>query len=629
MKISKKWLQKYFEAELPSTAQLAEAFTFHAFEIEEAEGDLLDVKVLPDRAAYALSHRGVAKEAAAILNLSMKQDPLRLAPPVFADTGTLTVSIDDPKKCFRYIGAVVRGVKVGPSPAWLKEALESVGQRSINNVVDATNYVMLDLGQPLHAFDAKKLDDCPAEGRYEIVVRDSKEGEEITTLSGETYVLPAGTLLIVDDNCDNPIGIAGVKGGKEAEIDSTTTDIIVESANFDGSSVRKTAQSLKLFTDASSRFQNRISPELAAYGMSAVLDLIQEVAGGERESVTDVRAGLPQEHLVPVHVSLDKINGMLGSEFGAHEVAEALGRLDLSFSEESRTFLVTPPFERRDLQIPEDIAEEVGRILGYERIAPMMLPPLPVAPDQNEFRGIERVRDLLVERGFTEISTPAFAAAGEVALANPLQEDRPWLRASLRANMEDALVRAVAVAPKVLGPDESVRLFEVGNIFTASGERLSLALGYKPLGKPKAVLSEAADALGELLNTSITVTGEVLEVALGEANVYELGEGHEPRKVVLQKFRPFSAYPFALRDVAVWSPAGTEESEVANAILSQAGELLARLDLFDRFEKDGRVSHAFRLVFESSEKTLSDTELNPIMEAVTKALNANEGWQVR
>src|SRR6185369_9129230 len=287
MKISLNWLQKYFDAPLPDGEKIADAYTFHAFEIDAIEGDMLDVKVLPNRAADALSHRGLAKELSAILDVPVAKDPLRDPLPTWNLGGStsLSVEIEDPKKCLRYIGAVVKGVKVGPSPAWLKEALEAVGQRSINNVVDATNFVMLDVGQPLHAFDAKKLDEKG--GGYAIGVRSAKEGEKITTLTGEEYELTPNIVLITDANADAPIGIAGIKGGKRAEVTSETTDIVVESANFDGTTTRRAAQALKLFTEASQRFQNRPSPELAAYGMRDVLALITEIAGGEVEAVVD------------------------------------------------------------------------------------------------------------------------------------------------------------------------------------------------------------------------------------------------------------------------------------------------------------------------------------------------------
>ena len=255
MKVSLSWLQTYFDTPLPKAEEISDALTFHAFEIEESSGDMLDVKVLPNRAADCLCHCGLAKELSAILDISLKSDPLRDLLPKFPKTDVLTVTIEDPKKCLRYMGAVVKGVKVGPSPAWLKKALETVGQRSINNIVDATNYVMLNIGQPLHAFDAAKL--TQKDGKYAIGVRNAKEGEMFTTLSNETFTLKSNVLLITDANVDSAIGIAGIKGGKAAEVTANTTDIIIESANFDGTTTRRAAQTLKLFTDASVRFQNR------------------------------------------------------------------------------------------------------------------------------------------------------------------------------------------------------------------------------------------------------------------------------------------------------------------------------------------------------------------------------------
>src|ERR1035437_9935268 len=187
MKVSLKWLQTYFDAPLPDANTLADQLTFHAFEIEETSDDMLDVKVLPNRAADCLCHRGIAKELSAILDTPLKNDPLRTPLPMYDLGGptSLTVKIEDSKKCLRYMGAVVKGVKIGPSPDWLKEAIEAVGQRSINNVVNATNYVMLNIGQPLHAFDAAKL--ALKDGTYSIGVRVAKEGEKITTLGGEEF----------------------------------------------------------------------------------------------------------------------------------------------------------------------------------------------------------------------------------------------------------------------------------------------------------------------------------------------------------------------------------------------------------------------------------------------------------
>jgi phenylalanyl-tRNA synthetase beta chain len=635
MKVSVAWLEKYFAEPLPSTEELVDILTFHSSEVEEVIGEgektVLDVKVLPDRAAYALSHRGLAYELAASLDRKMSVDPLREELPPFPTTDRVNVSIESKDKCARYMGALVEGVKIGPSPEWLKKALETVGQRSINNVVDATNYVMLNIGQPLHAFDASKLKKN-ADGQYCIGVRGAFEGETIITLTGEEYGLIEDTLVITDRSADAAIGIAGIKGGKRAEVDANTTDIIVESANFDGTTIRRAAQSLKLFTDASSRFQNKISPELASYGMRDVLALILEVAGGAIAGVADCYPA-PEPAQSPVSVTRDQLNGMLGTGYSMDEITSALDRLSLEHVAEGEMITVRPPFERRDIVIWQDLVEEAGRMLGYDRVPATALPAMPSTPDQSQWKGIEVIKDLLTERGFTEISTQSFAADGEIQLANPLQQERPWLRASLSGNMEEALARAAAVAPLVLGPEPALKLFELGTVFKKDGEHLSLALGYRPLsGKSSgAVLQEAVDALMEAFPaagiTRATDTGTgVAEISLKDA---ELGNDTVPSEVALGPFKVFSIYPFALRDIAVWTPSGTEESEAALLIQKEAGELLVRMDLFDRFEKEERISYAYRLVFQADDRTLSDTDLDPVMERITAALNKNEGWEVR
>ncbi|MDD3531331.1 MAG: phenylalanine--tRNA ligase subunit beta [Candidatus Pacebacteria bacterium] len=591
MKISRSWLQKYFEKPLPSTEAISDAFTFHAFEIEETDGDMLDVKVLPNRAADCLCHRGLAKELSAILDLPLARDPLRdPLPNNLSNTERLTVEIEDPKKCLRYMGAVVKGVKVAPSPEWLREALEAVGQRSINNVVDATNYVMLNIGQPLHAFDAAKL--AQKDGAYAIGIRSAKEGEKITLLSGEEHELSKAVPLITDANADTPIALAGIKGGKAAELTSDTTDIIVESANFDGTVTRRAAQALRLFTDASLRFQNRPSPELAAYGMRDVLALIVDLAGGEVASVTDAYPVRPQ--VAPVSVTHAQIDGLLGSKYSVAEIEEVFRRLGFDTSVAQDVFTVTPPFERTDLVIPEDLVEEVGRIIGYENIASEELLALQTAPDQARYRGIERIKDFLVERGFTEVSTQSFATKGDVVLANPLDKAKPALRTSLDENMKDAFLRAKYVAPLVLAPNEKPKLFEIGTVFTKDGEHLEIKT------------SEPVPDLGEIQDAPDYV----------------------PAPYTLGAYKPFSIYPFITRDIAFWTSASTDVEQAMSHIKEHAGELLVRLDQFDRFEKEGRVSYAFRLVFQSMERTLTDEEVNSVMDKVYEAIKET-GSEIR
>jgi phenylalanyl-tRNA synthetase beta chain len=635
MKISRAWLQKYFTDALPSIEEIAEQLTFHVAEVEEVVGDMLDLNVLPDRASYLLCHRGVAKEISALYERPLTSDPLQNELRNYPQSSLLEVAIADVTQCPRYMGAVVRGVAVGPSPAWLKDALESVGQRSINNVVDATNYVMLDIGQPLHAFDAAKL--TQKDGTYSIRVRGSYE-ETITTLTGETYTLPEGTLVITDAHADAPIGIAGIKGGMPAAITTATTDIIIESANFDGSLIRKASQRLKLWTDASQRYQNKPSPELAAYALHEVIDLILQIAGGEVEGVVDCYPGaVDGAHARPVTLALSKVNSVLGTALSIEEVEKVFDRYGFIYGVLDDVFTVTPPFERRDLVIEEDLIEEVARLIGYDKVESVALPPYTRVVDQDQFRGIERIKDLLVDTGFVEISSPAFAADGPITLANPLDTTRPALRPTLMVNLREALTRAKSVGPRVFGVAKEAKLFELGTVFTAEGEHIVLALGIEPLeGKATpALLNEVLTRLvewGAIAEAPALSSGQLLvEVPL--RNLAVIGLGYVPTKVSAGMYTPFSVYPSAIRDIAVWTPQGTEEVEISNLLIKGAGDLLARIDAFDRFEKvvegEPKVSYAFRLVFESFDRTLSEEDLNPLMDTITQSLNAREGWLVR
>lgn len=635
MKVSLDWLQTYFNAPLPDAEALRDALTFHSSEVEEVEavgGDtVMDVKVLPDRAAYALSHRGIAREVSAAIGQPMGTDPLREAPlnaSAYAADG-ITVSIDDPARCARFMAVRMDGVSVGPSPDWLKRRLEAVGQRSINNVVDATNYVMLSTGQPLHAFDAEKL---AHDGIVSFRVRASAAEESMTALGGIEYKLPEGTLLVTDGVSGAPLGIAGIKGGTAAELTDSTTAIVLEAASFAPAGIRRTAQALKLFTDASLRFQNGISPELVGYGMRDVVKLIGEIAGGTVTAALDTYPA-PAPAPAPVTASLSELTAILGLTLSMEDVTGALDRLALSYTVDGEAITVTPPFERSDLVTREDLAEEVGRIIGYDRVDPVLL-PMPASPaDQAAFRGYERIRDLLVSYGFAEVSTPSFDTAGEVLLANPLQADRPYLRATLRSNLAQALARAKEQAPLVIGPEVSVRLFELGTVFTKDGEHMALALAIAPLtGKYQpALLEQVGEALTEEFGLANPIAGEqgIVEYSLKDVDVVALGQDYAPETPSLGMFVPFSPYPFAIRDVAVWVPAEVKESEVSTRILEAAGELAVRLDRFDRFEKDGRVSYAFRLILQSMERTLSDTDIDPAMERVYAALGSQTGWEVR
>ncbi len=630
MKISREWLQTYFEKELPNAEALSDALTFHAFEIDGIEkigsDSILDVKVTPNRGHDCLSHRGVAKELSAILQLPLKSDPLtdidesrnsqsesktwpsgleRSSGRVSAE---VSVSINSPL-CSRYIAGHIKGVKVALSPAWLKERLEAVGQRSINNVVDATNYVMFDLGQPLHAFDAGKL--VQKEGRYAVGVRAAKAGEKLFALDEKEYLLNESMLVIVDENKGEAIGIAGVKGGMPAGISEETHEIIIESANFDGPTVRRAAQELKLRTDASARFEQVISPELAAYAMQAVVDLILELAGGEFIGVTDVYPK-PQEKK-EVSVSVTQVKNLLGDTFGEKEIKDSFNRLGFSFQQNAELFSVEVPFERLDLEIPEDLVEEVGRIQGYDKIPPIELPPFskPVEINKN-FYWSEKIREYLVAQGFSEVFTSVFAEKGERIVLNKVDGVKPYLRTNLADGLTEALERNMR-NKELLGLAQ-VKLFEIGAIWKGGKEEMVYDLAVEKIKKGKTADEYRKELDAELKN---------IPEALAEYENLPLSQ--------TERYQPFSKYPYIVRDLAVWKPEGSygmDEDKIEEQIKAEAGELCVKISRFDRFEKEGRVSLAYRLIFQSFDRTLTDGEVNAAMECVY-GKKKEQGFEIR
>ena len=604
MKISKLWLDKFFDAPLPSAGELSNALTFHTFEVDGIErigkDDVLDVKVTPNRGHDALSHRGIAKELSAILQIPLAHDPFNNKSDISKTTGEVTVKIDTPL-CRRYIAGYIKGVKVGPSPAWLKERLEAIGQRSINNVVDATNFVMFNTGQPLHAFDAGKLPKGPSlretkDGPlYQIGVRMAHEGEVLIALDKKEYAL-TGSMLVITAG-DKTVGIAGVKGGMPAAIDGSTADIVIESANFDGVSVRKTAAALKLRTDASSRFEQGISPELAARGMEGMLEFIQHQIGGTIEGFVDVYP-TPQPPMY-ASVTVEKVNQVLGTQLTGADVAGVFTRLGFGYKEESGVFEVHVPPERLDIAIAEDLVEEVVRIIGYEAVKGVPLPALNITPEVNkEFYAAEAAREDLQAKGYSEVFTSVFADKGERVVLNKVDGVKPYLRASLLPGLSDVLAKNKP-NKELLGLKE-IKLFEIGTIWK-DGKEVTMLGTISEKGKPLEVALAANESATEY---------QTLPVSSAE------------------RYQAFSKYPYIVRDVALWTPAGTNPDDVKESIKKEAGELCVKIDLFDTFSKEGRTSLAFRLIFQSFERTLTEVEANEIMEKIAVSLKA-KGFEIR
>lgn len=594
MKVSYKWLNNFLDGTLPPVEAVADALTFHAFEIDGVEkvGDdaVLDVKVTPNRGHDCLSHRGIAKELSAILKLPMnaQYDPFNYPRDFSKKAAEVEVTIEDASLCKRYIAAHIKGVKVGPSPEWLKQGLETIGQRSINNVVDATNLVMFNVGQPMHAFDAGKL------GSLTIGVRKAKEGEVMEALDHKKYTLSSSMLVITAG--DAPVGIAGVKGGLPAAITEETTDIVIESANFEGISVRRTAAALKLRTDASARFEQVLSPELAAVGMAQIVSLIASIAGGELQGFVDVYPE-PQKPMF-ANVTVERINALLGTALTAADVADALQRLGLPYKEEQGVFEVSVPFERLDLSIPEDLVEEVARIVGYDKVPSTPLPPAHVPPAINQnFAAAEAARAELMGQGYSEVFTSVFADKGERMVLNKVDSVKPYLRVSLVPGLTDAMARNKP-NKELLGLKE-VKLFEIGTVWKDNKEMLMVGtVTEKEAAQEKPL---APMPVSEYANLPLSVAG---------------------------RFESFSKYPYIVRDIAMWVPAGTDEEAVRAAIASAAGALAVRVSQFDRFEKEGRVSLAYRIIFQSFDHTLTEEEANAAMANVAAAMKS-KGFEIR
>lgn len=599
MKVSYNWLNNYFDKKLPSVEVVADALTFHAFEIDgiDAHGDdsILDVKVTPNRGHDCLCHRGIAKELSAILKLPMNapHDPFTHTPDFSKKTEEVSVTLSTPL-CKRYVAAYIKNVKVAPSPDWLKNSLEAIGQKSINNIVDATNMVMFNLGQPLHAFDAGKLE--KKDGKYAIDVRPAKSGETMLALDGKEYTLNESVLVIADANKNEAVGIAGVKGGMPAGITEETVDIIVESANFDGVTTRKTASALKLRTDASARFEQVISPELAGYGMQQVVETILAVAGGEVAGFVDIYPQ-PQQQTY-VSVTLEHIKRVLGVQLTGADVADVFQRLGLPYKEEDRVFEVQPPFERLDLTIAEDLIEEVGRIVGYDKIAAADLPLFSKTPDVNAgFYAAEKAREELIAHGYSEVFTSVFAESGERTVLNKVDGVKPHLRSDLKTGLLDAWNKNLP-NKDLLGLKE-VKLFEIGMVWINGKEETHIA---------------TVDAKGK-------IDEKVLEPVTAESyDAHALSDA--------ERYETFSRYPYIVRDVAFWTPAGTDEDAVMKDIEEKAGELCVRISLFDRFQKGDKTSLGYRLIFQSFERTLTEAEVNQIMQEISRIL-VEKGFEVR
>lgn len=645
MLVSWEWLKEYLgETEL-TAEKAAELLGDHAFEvenIEEKEGDtVIDVDILPNRSSDCLGVRGVAREIASITGSSLQHDPLATDPEL-TETELIDVEIEDSTACPRFTASLITGVEIKESPEWLQKRLKAIGQRPINNIVDATNYVMFAIGQPLHAYDADLFPQV--DGTWQFGVRFAKEGEVVSLIAeggkdeDRNVELQGTELLIVDRSSDTPIGLAGVKGGRFAGVHPGTTKIIIEAAHFHPTITRKTARRLGIVIDASKRFENEPSRELPPYGQAEIVKLILAIAGGKYEGTIDKYLERTEQKTVPV--SVKKANALLGVKLTGEEMEKLLVNAGCEVSLQGDTLTTTGPWERTDLTITEDFIEEIGRLYGYDHVDSVVPETVPLLELNKRHYYSEKIRHILIAAGFSEVITSSFRKKDKLQLKNALASDKSFLRSSLIKNITEVLDKNAAHAD-LLGADDT-RVFEIGTVFAPGGdlgvvEHVSLTLGVrlKPsgyTGKEDKLLAEITTLLEEQLSGSIEWT---IEKGVAECNLTEVleklsdPEGYDPVPVAKEiAYKPFSAFPSMSRDISLWVSEGTKVNEVEKVLNEHAGSLRVRTRLFDEFTKDGRTSYAFRLVFQSNEKTLTDEEVNGEMDKVYKAVE-EKNWESR
>ena len=602
--------------------------------------------------AYLYSIVGIAREVAALIGQQPRLDVLNLLDrrptPLMASTPWLDLEIADPDLCGRYSAALIRGVAIGPSPYWMQQRLQRAGMRPINNIVDITNYVMLELGQPLHAFDYATLRPRPGAARPAIIVRRARAGEQMTTLDGVLRQLDPEILLITDGG--GPVALAGVMGGLESEVTAATTDILLESANFDFINNRRTAKLLNLFSEASTRFGKRVDPELTVKALARACQLMEELAGGRVEpAYADLYPGRRERTVVDLRLA--DVPRILGADIGQDEVERILRALEFEVADGGAGMLrVTAPSYRLDITQPADLIEEVARVWGYERLPSTLIrDEMPPQRDNVRLQVEELVRDILVGAGLQEvitypITTPAVEArlfpgqgvdaAAYVALANPMTSDRTHMRRHLEASLLETVrshlrfVERVAIFEvgrvylKVEGeelPDEEPRLalamtgprglggwlgreaepldfFDLKGVIETLLARLGIDnVAYRPIELPTFQPGRTAQIVALSADSGEETLGVCGELAAAVREAFDLPEQRVAlgalslrpliaRAGRIRKLAPISPYPAVKEDLAFIVDRSVPADRVERLIREAGGRLLQNVILFDVYQ---------------------------------------------
>jgi len=678
---------------IKSKRDLINKLNLHFFEAEDLSGNVLDISIPPNRFSDAASHIGIGREVSAILGIKMRTyadytqkcaEVFRVSPRSVRASQRFRVEVQDKNLCPRYVAQYFENIKVGPSPKWVKDVLVDCGLRPINNVADIMNYAMLETGQPLHAFDYDKLA-ISDKRQATIIVRRARKGEKITTLDDKSYELNKNILVIAD--IKRPLAIAGIKGGKEAEIDKNTKRIVVESANFNGVNIYKSSKTLKLSTDASLRFSHNISPELTIIGLNRASQLLAEVSGAKAGQIVDVNFTKSRKKIIKFN--LEKFNQFIGLNLDVKTVRLYLERLGFKINQNQKSrrkvgtptetsglitqnsFLVEAPLLRQDIKLFEDLAEEAIRLHGYNRLKSR--PPhiyLHLSGFEDQIVLKDKIRKVLIAAGLSEVSNYTFIGETDlvfgknwgdkvVELENPISAQLKYLRPSLAPH----LLKNIEGNFRFF---DEVKIFEIGKTFFRDNKNklnekliLGIALASKNNGQVffelKGIIKEFFGKIGlvdylmpEMADgNNYLQSNEVLKIESDGAVIGYLGGVNKSfvkgdaalaeidldalLKLVVEEheYRPLPKYPSMMRDISILVEPTVRVGEIMQAIQEVDLKYIEDVDLIDEYDVASKRSLTFRVIFQAQDRTLTNKEINQEMEKIVKILKNKFKVQIR
>ncbi len=644
-------------------------------EVLNLKEEIIDFEITSNR-PDCFSIEGLGRETAASLKKEFK-NPRKDIDEMKVETKTelegLKVDIEAPDLCYRYVARMVKNVKIGPSPDWMVRRLKACGIRSINNIVDITNYVMLEMGQPMHAFDIHSI-----EGKH-ITVRRAKKGEKITTLDEQERELDENNLVIADDK--KAVAIAGVMGGLNSEIEADTETVVFESAVFYGGSVRKTAKKVALRTESSSRFEKGLSSENAVRAANRAVQLVELLGAGEAvEGKIDVYP--TKQKINEIDLNVSKINGLLGTNLSKQEMIEILEPLDIKVENDK----VISPYFRMDLEFVADIAEEIGRFYGYDKLDSTLIKADTTLGVRNKEQNIQKkIREILVNSGLSEIYTYGFVSEKDLEMSNISEEVKKYAITIQNPLSDEYKLMRPTTVPSMMQilatnnnkKNKQVKLFDLSKSY--KNVKQEVQNGEVPLQEEiltvgmygedvdfytlKGILENILEAINvarydvekETKNASyhpgrcanlkvgvdvIATWGEVhpqvlnnydisKRAYLAEVNVTKLVKYAKANK----KYVEVPKFPAVERDIAVIVDEKVEVGQIEKIVTKKAKKLLESMQLFDiyRDEKLGenKKSVAYSLIFRDKSKTLSDEEINTVMESIVSELEKSLGATLR